>query len=618
MAYAERNCGKIDVQTTWAQKEQIKSIPGSAWDDKRGTWTTRLSWAACVQLRGIFGSGLEIGPELRAWAHEERSNRVDPASLIRDHTEPGVPFTGNTRLRPFQQAGVQFLRWAGCAILGDDMGTGKTIQALETMRNLGTDESLPALVIAPKGVVPNWAREAKIWFPESVPYVVAGAATARRKILDRAREDPLALVLINYEAVRLHSRTAGFGSINLKKCAKCDKYGEDKESQCELHERELNTIPFKIVMADEAHRMKDPNSKQTRAIWAVGRGKTVERRIPMTGTLIANHAGELWALLHFVAPDEFPTKSKFVDRYCEAEFNRFGGLEIGGLRKDTKDELFKIIGARFRRMSKAQVLKDLPDKIPMTRYVTLSKEQRKAYSELEAKSATRLPDGTLLIPDKHITKYLRMMQLSSAMLENDGTEKGVRMCDPSPKLDVMEEILEDMDGKPIVFCAESRQLIDMASARLTKRGIEHAMIVGGIPQWDREAQLAAFQRGELQVLLFTMQAGGVGLTMTAADTICVLQWSASMILNNQSVDRVYRIGSEIHSKINVISIVAEGTIEEKRVESIRHKQERLDELNRDRERLEAAGVDVDREMKEILDAPVDDVVDPEEQDLLVL
>ncbi len=311
------------------------------------------------------------------------------------------------------------------------------------MRHLGTGESLPALVVSPKGLVYNWAKEARVWFPEAVVYVVQGSATQRRKILDTAREDPLALVLINYEAVRLHSRTAGFSSILLKKCAKCDKYGKDKESQCEVHPRELNAIPFQTVFVDEAHRMKDPNSKQTRALWAVGQGKTVKRRIPMTGTLIANHAGEMWSLLHFVSPEEFPTKSKFVGRYCEASFNQWGGLEVGGLRQDTKDELYKIIGPRFRRMCKAQVLRDLPDKIFSTRYVDMSPAQRKAYLELEAKGRTRLADGSLLVPQKHITVYMRQMQLACAMLEDDGAG-GVRMCDPSPKLDVMEEILEDM------------------------------------------------------------------------------------------------------------------------------------------------------------------------------
>lgn len=89
MAYAERNCdsNKIDVQTAWAQKEQIKSIPGSSWDGERGVWTTRLSWAACVQLRGIFGDDLKIGPELRAWAAGERARRVDPANSLRDRTD---------------------------------------------------------------------------------------------------------------------------------------------------------------------------------------------------------------------------------------------------------------------------------------------------------------------------------------------------------------------------------------------------------------------------------------------------------------------------------------------------------------------------------------------------
>lgn len=614
MAYAERNCttNKIEVTSTWMQRDMIKAIPGSSWNGERRIWTTRLSWAACVQLRAAFPD-LIIGPQLRAWALNERSTRVDVANSMRELLEPNAAYSGDERLHAFQRAGTQFLWWAGSAILGDEMGLGKTVQVLETMRRLGEDAALPALVVAPKGLVFNWRREAWTWFPDAVPYVVQGTAAQRRKILVNARADARALVIINYEAMRLHSRTAGFGSINLKKCSGCDKYGTDKPSACELHPRELNEIPFKTVIVDEAHRMKDPNSKQTRAIWAVGRQATVTRRIAMTGTLIANHAGDMWSVLHLVAPDEFPTKSKFVDRYCQAMFNQWGGLDIGGLNPATKDEFFKIINPRYRRTPKALVLPDLPRKIYMPRYVQMTPTQYKAYWDLEERGATRLPDGTVLVPTKSITVYGRQMQLASAMLESDGTETGVRMCDPSPKLDVLEEILDDMDGKPLVICAESRQLIDLAAQRLVKRGVEHALIVGGVPQWDRDVQLARFQSGELNVLLFTMQAGGVGLTMTAADTICVLQWSGSMILNAQSIDRVHRIGSEIHDSIKVISIVAEGTLEEGRVTRIQEKLDRLDEINRDRERYKAQGLDVDVMISGILNENLEE----EEDDVLM-
>lgn len=596
--------GRIVVSITWSERELIKQIPGCRWNADDKEWSVPRSWAACQQLRGIFKDKLTIGAILNAWVRVEKQGRVFPAMALRSLIDlaDGEAYTGNDKLRVYQQAGVRFLQAADSAILADEMGTGKTIQGLEWLRQ--TEDALPALVVCPNSLKGNWRKEAQIWFPECTPYEIRGSAAARRKIFASAAADATALVIINFEGLRGHSRLSGFGSIALKRCGKCEKGSTVKEAQCETCSRELNTMPFKSIIVDEAHRMKDPKSKQTRALWAIGRNPTVTHRIPMTGTPVANNAGDMWSLFHFVSPLEFPTKSRYVDRYCLAEFNRWGGLDVTGLNPATKDELFKIIEPRFRRTPKALVLRDLPAKIRQSRFVTLTPGQMKAYKQLENTACTRLPDGTLMIPKKLITVHQRLMQLTSATLEGDGTEHGIRMVDPSSKLDAMEELWDEMNGRSLVVCADSRQLIELSAKRFDKLKVPYAMITGKVPQWDREAQLAQFQAGKLPVMLFTIKAGGVGLTMTASDTICFLQRSWSMLENLQAEDRVHRIGAEHHSQINVVDLIAEGTIEEGQIDALWVKRARLDEINRDRETLTAAGLDtnhLDKEAKEILD-----------------
>lgn len=608
MATAELIDGEIQVETSWNEKESIKKIPGAGWDDDAKRWRVNLTWAACLQLKGVFQERITMGPQLRLWGIEEKRNRISPALDLRDRTEPhpGAPWAGNPLLYNFQQAGVRFMHWAGNVLLADEMGTGKTVQTLETLRlaDTFTQDALPAVVVCPKSMTGTWKREAEFWFPSAKPFVITGNAVKRRKLLEAAALNKNALVIINFESVRMHSRMLGFGSTPLKGCKKCRPrdYGTTTETTCELHIRELNTIPFRSVVVDEAHRLKDPNAKQTRAVWAVGSGKHVVRRIALTGTPLANHPGDLWSVLHFIEPEEFPTKSKFVDRYCRTSFNAWGGLEIKGILPENEVEFFKILDPHFRRMPKALVLPQLPKKVPITRYVQMEAKQQKAYQQLADGLITRLEDGSLMAAKSDLVAQTRLLQFSSAYMEK-GPQKLVKnkhgeeewvgtwlMKEPSPKLDAMMEIIDEMGDKQVVFCAESRQLIELAEKRLVKAGITYAMITGKTAQWDREGQLRDFQAGKLQVMLFTIKAGGVGLTMTAADTIVFLQSSWSMVDNKQAEDRVHRIGSEIHDSIKVIYVIAEGTIEETQIERLLIKSARLEEVTRDRAKLLAAGL----------------------------
>lgn len=610
MPVAEYVNGEIHVETTWSHQILVKQIPGGRWEDDIKRWVFAASWVVCVQLRGVFGADLVIGPRLRAWAVDHKTAFVVPAMGLRSLTDTDA-WHGSDKLYPFQRAGVKFLLHSGSALLADEMGTGKTIQTLETLRlaHQGvSSDSLPVLIVCPKSMKGTWRREAETWFPEAVPYVVEGSVTRRRQIFAKAAMDPCAMVIINFEGVRGHSRKAGFGSMALKSCKECVKigYAGVKVSECETHPRELNQIPFLSVVVDEAHRLKDPKAIQTRAVWAVGQGASVKRRLALTGTPLASNPGDLWALLHFIAPREFPRKTAFVTRYCQTSFNAYGGLEVAGIRPDTREEFFAVLDPRFRRMPKALVLHQLPPKVRVKRFVQLDAKQRKAYDQLDATLVTRLEDGSLLIPRAHLSAQVRLLQFSSAYMERGPDKKVTKkdeagqtvtewvetwlMKENSPKLDAMEEILEEMGDKQVAVCAASRQLIEMAEVRLRKAGITYGTITGKTPQWDREAQLRDFQAGKLRVMLFTIQAGGVGLTMTAADTIIFLQRSWSMVENRQTEDRVHRIGSEKHASVTVIDLIAEDTVEETQINRLWIKDERLEEITRDRVTLAAAGL----------------------------
>ena len=609
MPTAELRNDRIEIETTWNEKELVQRVPGARWIDRDRVWAAPLSWATCMTLRGIFGPTLKIGPELNKWALTERAERVDPAMTLRPLTAGDIRFwplstNGADNLYDFQRAGVQFLLAAGDALLADDMGTGKTIQALTALRELERyrldlapalpgPPVLPALVICPNSVKTVWEREAAIWFPEATPYVVNGSAAVKQKTLDTAAQDPTALVIINIEAVRTFSRLAPYGSIALRRCRECSTHGEVnlKATSCQVHPKTLNKIPFASVIVDEAHRIKDPASQQTRAVWALCHGPDVRRRYALTGTPLANDPSDLWSIMHAVAKTDFPTRGRFIDRYCLQAWNPFGALQIVGVAPDTREEFYRILDPRMRRMPKALVLPQLPPKVREVRYVEMVPKQARAYRQMHDEFVAEVGGESLLIAPGNMPKAIRLMQLASAYCEVLG-DGSVRLTEPSPKVDELIAIMEELGDTPFVFCAEHRQLIDLASARLSKLGVRHGLITGGQTTSEREQHLYDFQAGKTRVLGFTIKAGGTGLTMTAAGAIVFLQRSWSMIDNQQAEDRVHRIGSELfHDSILVIDVVTRDTIEQlSQIPSLWQKFERLEEIRRDRQTLAAAGL----------------------------
>jgi SNF2 family DNA or RNA helicase len=464
-------------------------------------------------------------------------------------------------LYPYQTTGSYFIAMSKGATLADDMGTGKCVQ---TIAALEQNDLYPALIVCPNSAKGTWFNEYTKWAPDTKVQVIAGSATQRRKQISQEAE----VYVINYESLRTHTRLGTYGSVTL--------------SQSEKQPNELNEIQWQAVIADEAHRCVDPHSKQTRALWGVA-DYSIPRPlcIALTGTPMVNSPDDLWALLHFESPQEWPAKTKFIDRYCIKEYNAWGGMSVVGLNPYTQQEFYDLITPRFLRRPKALVNPWLPEKVRERRDVELPPKQRKAYDSFVKDSIAVLDSGTAIAADP-LTILTRLTQLSSATVDIDATGQ-VRLTAPSSKVDALIELLNDMAAnESLVVFAVSRQLLVLAHERLEKEGISHGEVWGDQGERERQQTIDAFQSGNLRVILCTFGAGSESITLTRASTICFLQRSWSMVSNRQAEDRVHRVGQEAESVL-VMDFVAPGTVEESIIEAVQFKSELLEEITRDKE-----------------------------------
>jgi SNF2 family DNA or RNA helicase len=580
--------GQIWLESSWTQKEMIKSLPGAKWDSTKEKWRLPVSWSACLALRGTFGARLEIGEELSKWALRERETRIDPCLALRDQLDaPGDPL-----LFGWQRSGAEFIARGRQVLIGDEMGSGKTITAIRGLAKLHSEGEnvFPILVVCPNSVKRSWAREFSKWWPGITCSVIGGSAAKRRK----AFAEPAHVYIINWESLRSHSRLAPYGSIKL---TRCQEHGGEhpgvSENKCQVHERELNKVSWGSIIADECHRGKDPHSQQTRALWAVGAKSRF--RIAMSGTPIAKDVTDLWAILHFLSPEEWPTKTRWIDRFVHTMLNAFNGMVVLGLKAENQEEFYATLNPRFRRMPEDVILSHLPPFLWERRDCEMSAKQAKAYKQLKEEMVAELEDGYLTVPSP-LVATTRLLQLASSyadikMIETTDefgrptAKQKVTLIDPSCKIDAFMDDIKDFGDQQVAVMAVSRQLIELLSARLTKNKIPHGLITGAISEEDRQQYMDDFQAGKLQFILFTAAAGGTGVTLTAARYLCRLQRPYSLVDDRQALKRVRRIGSERHPNIIVIDYVTEHTVESKVVEALDKKGVNFEEVVRDRDAL---------------------------------
>lgn len=549
-------------------------------------WSVPASWATCLALRSTFKNDLVIGPRLTDWAGNELANRITPANELRDLETLEDPL--NEDLFPHQRAGVKFLATARRALLADEPGLGKTAQAIRALKQLqdNGETIFPALIVCPNTLKKNWKREFDKWWPGLDIQIIKGSATQRRKQFD----EPAQVFIINWESLRGHSRLAPYGSVALARCTECGGHDEKvTENRCEVHKRELNGINFKAVIADEIHRSKEPKSKQSRALWAATGDADI--RYALTGTPIANNVLDLWSILHWISPEEWPSKTRWIDRMVNTMINAFGGMMVLGVKPHMEPEFYAALNPRMRRMLKAKVLPWLPEMMFERRDVEMSTKQKKAYEQMRDMMIAELEGGEALTAPSVLTQTIRLLQFASsyaeiAANEETGEIKAV-LADPSCKVDALMDDIKsgDFGNDSVAVCAVSRQLIYLLSAALTKEKIEHGLITGAQSEDERQQAVDDFQAGKIKWILFTAQAGGVGITLTAARRLIMLQRPWSLVDHRQALDRVHRIGSEIHDSIIVTDYVTEGTIEERVIQVLETKADNFEQIVRDKDKL---------------------------------
>jgi SNF2 family DNA or RNA helicase len=192
-------------------------------------------------------------------------------------------------------------------------------------------------------------------------------------------------------------------------------------------------------------------------------------------------------------------------------------------------------------------------------------------------------DGLLVAPNP-LAQLMRLNQLASASASIDDEGK-VTLEAPSPKVDDMVDLLEELGDEPLVVAAVSRQLIELAAERLERLNIPHGLVTGAQSGYERGQAIERFQNGRHRVILLTLGAGAEGLTLTRASRMLFMQESYSSIQNQQAEDRIYRIGSERHDSIQIIKQITPGTVEEIKQDILATKAMRMEEVVRDRTTL---------------------------------
>jgi hypothetical protein len=384
------------------------------------------------------------------------------------------------------------------------------------------------------------------------------------------------------------------------------------------------------LLVHNCHLIKNSHAAQSKAVRRLAERARVF--VGLSGTPITHSPADLWPALVCVEPGAWPSRERYLNRYIVTLPGDYAVTPLG-FHPHAEAEFRTTILGRHRRVAKADVLAELPDKVHSVRVVDIPPAYRKAYDQMESQMLAELPDGMQLIgcppfPNRdglialpsgeeaqvmpvsatlpggkeisvmHVLAQLtRLLQLSCAAADVEVTTKlvedpetGLQMEEkrqhvtlkaPSWKVDALLEVLAERPGEPVVVFAPSRQLIMLAAEAATRAGYRVGLIVGGQTAKERTRNREAFQAGELDVICVTTGSGGVGLTLTASRTAVFLQRPWSLVEAMQAEDRLHRYGAERHDSIDIIDIVARNTIDTRVRAVLRERAGQLADLVQD-------------------------------------
>ncbi|MDF1811003.1 MAG: DEAD/DEAH box helicase, partial [Verrucomicrobiales bacterium] len=437
--------------------------------------------------------------------------------------DPQAPKDFQATLRPYQKDGfewLQFLREQGVGgILADDMGLGKTIQTLCHLHyeKISGRADLPTLILAPKSVVPGWAKEAKKFAPSLTVMTLQGP--------DRKKYYPMMghadLVVTSYPVLL-----------------------RDAE--------EILLQPFHYVVLDEAHTIKNSASQITRVAYRID----ARHRLCLSGTPIENHLGELWSQFHFLMPGFLGSEEAF----CRCFRNPIEKYRDESRRK----RLAERVAPLMLRRTKTLVATDLPEKTEIIKKVELNDQQIEIYeavraslqNEVREEIARHGVEGSQLLVLEALMK-LRQVCCHPKLVLLPTAQK----ADTCAKFEMMMEWLPDMvrEGRRILIFSQFTRMLDIMEKRLDKMGLKYQTLTG--QSKDRGGMVDTFQSGQVPIFLISLRAGGTGITLTKADTVIHYDPWWNPALESQATDRAYRIGQQ--NPVFVYKLISEGTIEDK-------------------------------------------------------
>lgn len=429
--------------------------------------------------------------------------------------------TQGIQLRPYQRAGIHWLSWLYDnylhGVLADDMGLGKTLQSIMTLRRAYEESHSrkPSLVICPRSVMTHWERELHRFFPAIKTVRYHGPAHARRSLLGSFVPT---VFVSTYATVR-----------------------NDIEH--------LVKISFFYLVLDEATAIKNPSTKQTKAVKALN----AEHRLALSGTPVENQPGELWSLFDFLMRGHLGTQAQFEQRF---------ELPISNAYHNAADELARRIRPFMLRRKKEDVAKDLPEKIELDEWCELTKEQRQLYGSLQDQTKrlwTALRRGDQ-VDYPHI---LSVLQKLKQICDHPAlvVESQEPILGRSEKFDwIIDKVSEILSKKEqVAIFSHYLDMLGLLQSVLESRGIPYIRIDGSTRQ--RQSLVDRFNAGRASVALLSLRAAGHGITLTGANHVIHADRWWNPAIEDQATDRVHRIGQD--KTVYVYRILVSNTLEER-------------------------------------------------------
>ena len=420
-------------------------------------------------------------------------------------------------LRDYQKKGIQWLQmlhhYGFGGILADDMGLGKTLQTIAFLSSqVQTDTSV--LILAPSGLIYNWADEFQKFAPDLDVVVVHGLKSHRESILAENHQ----IYVTSYATFR-----------------------QDSEIYRDLS--------FDFLFLDEAQVMKNAQTKIAQSL----RRFVVPSVFALSGTPIENHLGELWSIFQIVLPGLLPAKKEFM--------------------KLSTERVAQFIKPFVMRRKKEEVLTELPDLIEVVYKNELEDQQKAIYLAQLQQMQERLGQVSDSEFQRNrveiLTGLMRLRQICDTpalFMEDYQGESG--------KLDSLRDLLVQIaeGGHRVLIFSQFRGMLDRIEQELPDLGLTSFKITGSTPSQERQEMTKAFNQGERDVFLISLKAGGVGLNLTGADTVILVDLWWNPAVESQAIGRAHRMGQE--QAVEVYRLVTRGTIEEK-IQELQEKKKNL-------------------------------------------